>query len=149
MADHRTCLAILCFGCLSSVAGCEARVEATRVWTPQDHTQPSRADPSRVPAEQRDPEPVSKAEAQARAARALWNVTCASCHGQSGRGQGAARPPGAQIPDFSSEEWQSSRTDAALRQTIVEGRGLMPAFGKRVNDDGVDALIGHMRSLAR
>lgn len=56
-------------------------------------------------------------------------------------------PPGAQVPDFSSAEFQKSRTDDALAQVIHDGRGMMPPFGKQVTPDGIAVLVAHVRSL--
>ena len=86
---------------------------------------------------------------EARAARALWNAVCASCHGRDGSGQGEKRPPGTQIPDFTSDEWQASRSDEALGLVIREGRGMMPPFGKQINPQGVAALVRHVRRYAQ
>lgn len=114
-----------------------------REWTPADHVQPETPDPTREPGE---PAPAATPEETvARAAAALWNASCASCHGRDGRGQGPARPPGAQIADLTDPEWQASRTDAQLMQVISEGRGMMPAFGKQLNEDGMRALVAHIR----
>ena len=66
-----------------------------------------------------------------RAAEALFNVSCASCHGRDGRGQGERRPPGAAVPDFTQAAFQAQRSDAQLGEVIRTGRGLMPAFGKQ------------------
>ncbi|HEY2732427.1 MAG TPA: cytochrome c, partial [Polyangiales bacterium] len=83
-----------------------------------------------------------------RAADALYNVSCASCHGRDGHGQGPGRPPGAQLPDFTSPQFQAQRSDAQLSQVIREGRGLMPPFAKQVNEQGQAALVARIRRFA-
>lgn len=116
----------------------------TREWKPSDHGQPERVDDR----EQGSGEPEGASEdTVARAARALWNASCASCHGRDGRGLGEGRPPGATIPDFTTEAFQSGRSDAQLAEVIRNGRNLMPAFGKQVNDHGVQALVQHVRAF--
>ena len=123
--------------CLS---GCERRVAPTREWQASDHGQPAQGDPARTPT------PAAPEEGgPERAADALWGVSCASCHGRDGRGQGPQRPPGAQLPDFTSAEYQASRTDAQLREVIANGKGLMPAFAKQLNEQALDALVGRVR----
>ena len=122
---------------------CDSRVTPQREWTPADHGQPTQVDPSRVPQAAAPEEGGVE-----RAAAALWNVSCASCHGRDGRGQGPARPPGAPIPDFTSAELQKQRTDEQLLQVIREGRGMMPGFSKQVNPQGMSALVGHIRTFA-
>ena len=129
--------ALLCGGLM----GCEQRVTPTREWQPSDHGQPAQADPARTPPEDAEPEQGGTE----RAADALYNVSCAGCHGRDGAGQGPARPPGASMPDFTDSEFQAQRSDAQLLQVLREGRGLMPPFGKQLNDQGLAALVDKVR----
>jgi mono/diheme cytochrome c family protein len=135
-AAARSCLCALLIGACGEPP-------PQREWTPADHGQPENADPDRTPKE--DAQPVTSAESLARAAAALWNASCASCHGREGRGDGAARPPGAQLPDFSSAQWQSTRSDEQLAQVIRDGRGTMPGFGKQLNANGIEVLVDQVR----
>jgi mono/diheme cytochrome c family protein len=128
--------ALLC----GALPGCEQRVTPTREWQASDHVQPAQADPDRTPT------PTAPEEGGTeRAADALYNVSCAGCHGRDGRGQGPQRPPGAPLPDFTDPKFQAQRTDAQLLQVLREGRGLMPPFGKQLNDQGLGALIAKVR----
>jgi mono/diheme cytochrome c family protein len=120
---------------------CGGEPPPEREWTPADHGQPANPDESMIATDR----VIPGEDPEARAARALWNAVCASCHGRDGAGQGEQRPPGAQIPDFTSSTWQASRTDEALGLTIVEGRGMMPGFGKQINPQGIGALVRHVR----
>jgi mono/diheme cytochrome c family protein len=134
--------ALLLLSC-AACAACNGRSEPLREWRPDDHGQPAQEDPTRTQ------EPVEAEQGGVdRAADALYTVSCAGCHGRDGRGQGASRPPGAQPPDFSSPEFQAQRSDAQLLQVIREGRGLMPPFGKQVNEQGQAALIARVRRFA-
>lgn len=121
--------------------GCEQRVTPTREWQPTDHGQPTQADPDRTPPSATAPEEGGTE----RAADALYNVSCAGCHGRDGKGQGPQRPPGAPLPNFTDPQFQAQRTDVQLLQVLREGRGLMPPFGKQLNDQGLDALIAKVR----
>jgi mono/diheme cytochrome c family protein len=132
----------------AAVLACDAPKPPLREWQPSHHAQPATPDPSRTAASEPGPrEP--EAGGVERAAAALWGVSCASCHGRDGRGLGPARPPGAQLPDFSTAEFQKSRSDAQLADVIVNGRSLMPAFGKQLNPQGIEALIAHIRRLGQ
>jgi mono/diheme cytochrome c family protein len=133
-----TCSALL----LLVSSACDAPKAPLRTWTPEDHGQPQ-ADDSRQPMQEAVPEQGGVE----RAAAALFNVSCASCHGREGHGDGPARPPAAQIPDFASAEFQKARTDEQLAQVIREGKNMMPPFGKQVNPQGITALIAHVRLL--
>jgi mono/diheme cytochrome c family protein len=128
---------------LLPLAACESRVTPTREWQASDHGQPAQADPLRTPT------PAAPEEGGTeRAADALFNVSCASCHGRDGRGQGPGRPPGATVPDFTPTAFQAQRSDEQLAEVIRTGRGLMPPFGKQVNEQGISALVARVRRFA-
>ena len=116
-----------------------------REWRPEDHGQPAEPDRSREPAVA-DERPAE--DPTVRAARALWNTSCASCHARDGRGGGPGVPPGAKVPDLTTHELQANRTDEQLAAVIRDGRNMMPAFGAQLNPEGVRALVAHVRSLA-
>lgn len=129
------------------LGGCDEG-EPKRVWKPSDHGQPpgSQVDPSRVPTgrstgnERVDPEDV-----RARAAAALWRVSCARCHGPAGRGDGPEAP--ADTPDLTDPAWQEAKTDEDLAKVIRVGRGEMPPFGDQVSPAGLDALVTYVRGF--
>ncbi|HEX4352255.1 MAG TPA: cytochrome c [Polyangiales bacterium] len=125
------------------LSACNGRSAPLREWRPEDHGQPAELDPART-SEPAEPEQGGVD----RAADALFNVSCAGCHGRDGRGQGPGRPPGAQLPDFTSPQFQAQRSDAQLSQVIREGRGLMPPFAKQVNEQGQAALVARIRRFA-
>lgn len=79
----------------------------------------------------------------------LWDTRCASCHGTTGRGDGPAKPSVAQLPDFTSPDYPKKRTDAELHDIIAKGRNMMPPFGEELSELGIQAIIAHVRSLAR
>jgi mono/diheme cytochrome c family protein len=140
---RRPCAAI--FG--AALAACGSP-PAEREWTPEDHGQPSRgamqSDAREAPDEGRE-----NADPTARAAEALWNVTCAGCHGRQGRGDGAARPPGAAMPDLASPAWQDARSDEAIAVAIRDGRGMMPGFASQMHAEAIRVLVAHVRSLRK
>src|SRR5262245_29417493 len=114
-----------CFVAALALCVCACREPSPkREWRASDHGQP----PIEAPANDDEATAASDGEdTSVRAARALFVAACAGCHGRDGRGQGDARPPGAQLPDFTVEAWQTTRSDAQLAQTIRDGRGMMPA----------------------
>lgn len=79
------------------------------------------------------------------AARAIWLTQCASCHGETGRGDG---PMGVMFrpADLSSQGVQS-KPDAELSRVIAAGRGRMPAFGERLNPEAIQLLVGLIRTF--
>lgn len=116
-----------------------------REWRPEDHGQPARPDSDREPAAA-DDRPAE--DPTVRAARALWNTSCAGCHARDGRGGGPSLPPGAKVPDLTAPELQASRTDEQLAAVIRDGRNMMPGFSAQLNAEGVRALVAHVRRLA-
>lgn len=115
-----------------------------REWTPDDHGRPQGADAVDDVAEAPEADAV---DPMLRAAQALWNVSCAGCHGRDGRGGGASRPPGATLPDLAASAWHDARTDDAIAGVIRDGRGMMPEFGSKMHADAIRALVTHVRSL--
>jgi mono/diheme cytochrome c family protein len=93
------------------------------------------------------PDAPDDPEAIGRAAAALFRVSCAGCHGDEGRGGGSALPPGITAPDMTAASFHDERSDEALAQVIRDGRGAMPGFGSQINDRGIAALVGHVRTL--
>jgi cytochrome c oxidase cbb3-type subunit 3 len=125
---------------LAGALGCRDSRRELREWTPADHQPPPAVAPEGQGEEQ--------AGDTARAVAALWAMRCASCHGESGQGNGPGRPPGAALPDFTQAAWQAQRTDAQLVQVITKGRNMMPAFGDEITEAGIDVLVQHIRSLS-
>ncbi len=116
---------------------------APREWRPSDHQEPSgAADSSQAAPVEGPPEATL-----ARAAAALYAASCAGCHGEGGRGDGMAAPPGTRVPDLTAASFQGDRTDAQIAEVIREGRGLMPGFGGQINERGIAALVAHVRTL--
>ena len=133
--------------------GCERDDRVIREWRPDDHAEPGGGEPSGQAAPEEAAAPGggdtarTSEEQEARAVSALFGVSCASCHGALGEGNGPSRPSGAQMVSFADARWQSARTDAQIAEVITAGRGLMPAFGTQVNPRGIAALVRHIRAL--
>lgn len=123
------------------VLGCEEPpLPEAGEWTAADHAQPDRGaattNQQRAPRAERASDPLA-------AAAALWNVTCASCHGRTGAGDGPAAP--GPMVSFASAEWQNGRSDVEIAQVIVDGRNMMPAFGDTIAPAGIEALVALIR----
>ena len=88
--------------------------------------------------------------------KAAYNLTCARCHGDDGRGNPEAdKFFGQKIPRPDSAVVQSM-SDAALRQQITQGGSAMPpveidesGFRHRLPPQDVDAVIAYLRTLKR
>ena len=98
------------------------RGKPTREWRADDHDEePGSAQP---------PAGASPAAAGATDDAILdsaWKVSCAECHGPSGRGDGP-KSPMTQPPNLTDPSYLATRTDEQLVATIRAGKGKMPAF---------------------
>jgi len=100
-------------------------------------------DPDQEPAAAAPIEPVRPS----REAIGLFSEHCASCHGADGSGaDGRAEMP--RLPDFRRAAWQSSRPDATLLASIINGRGTeMPPFQGEVTDAQARELVAVVRAF--
>jgi mono/diheme cytochrome c family protein len=116
------------------------------------HRQMMNALPSTDDAEpsERQQRAPSGAAVTAAAGESLYGQHCASCHGRQGAGLGP-------FPPLAGSEWVTGEEDTAIRVLLhglqgrieVAGRtynNVMPAFGRRLSDDEVAALLSFVRS---
>ncbi len=88
--------------------------------------------------------------------KAAFNLTCARCHGDNGKGNPEAdKFFGLTIPRLTSALVQS-KTDAELKQLITQGSSVMPpveidesGFRHRLPPQDVEAVIAYVRTLKR
>ena len=75
-----------------------------------------------------------------------YQTYCAPCHGDNGKADTEqGKKKGAR--DLSKAKWQASVKDERLQESITKGRGKMPAFGKKLSDDEIKALVKEVRDL--
>jgi mono/diheme cytochrome c family protein len=108
-----------------------------REWRASDHQEPT-ANPQQGEA--------GGPQTEEEAITALFNQSCAPCHGVDGHG-GGPNAAALNVPDIASAELQESRTDEDIARVIRDGRGMMPAFSDDLNERGIEVLVGHVRSL--
>jgi cbb3-type cytochrome c oxidase subunit III len=78
----------------------------------------------------------------------IFRTNCARCHGTDGRG---ATPLGQtyQAPNFTDDQWwrtNSKITGTRSLVTIVSnGKGGMPAFGKKLKPSEIKSLVNYVR----
>lgn len=79
--------------------------------------------------------------------QAIFKRLCAGCHGPDGAG---ATPMGKmfKLRDLRSADVQKS-TDAQLTEIIAKGKGKMPAYAKSLTPDRIQAVVVHLRDLAK
>ncbi len=82
-----------------------------------------------------------------------YEKTCAACHGKDGA---AATPMGKKlkIKDFTDAKVQAAMKDEDMVKAVKEGvkvgdKTRMKAFGDKLTDEEVKALVAHIRSLKK
>lgn len=84
----------------------------------------------------------------ARAAQELYTKNCASCHGKDGRAK-TFKAKLNHARNLSDPEWQDRVSDERLFNSIMNGKGKMPAFGKKFSQQEIDALVSYVRTLKK
>jgi mono/diheme cytochrome c family protein len=86
-------------------------------------------------------------------AKANWDANCAQCHGKSGA---ADTKMGKQLnaKDLTDPKVQAAFTDAKATESIKNGvkengKTTMKAFGGKLTDDEVKALVAYVRTLKK
>lgn len=81
--------------------------------------------------------------------RALFNERCARCHGEDGRGQTVIGRM-VDAPDFADDGWwDEGKDERRFARSIAEGRGEMPAFGRKLTRAEVRALAAHVKTFRK
>ncbi len=86
-------------------------------------------------------------ERQSSAAQ-LFSQNCAKCHGKDGRPKGLKAKVGG-VRNLTDAQWQDRVTDERIFNSINNGKGKMPAFGKKLSEADVNSLVSYVRSLKR
>ena len=84
----------------------------------------------------------------------LYGQFCASCHGQSGKGDGpAAAALNPKPRDHTNKEYMSTLSDEDLLKVIKNGGAaigkspIMPPWGQALKDDQIKDVIAYVRTL--
>jgi mono/diheme cytochrome c family protein len=81
----------------------------------------------------------------------IWNTNCTACHGKDGKGS-TMMGRKLDIKDLTDAKVQASFDDASAAKTIKEGvtangTEKMKAFGDKLSDDDIKALVAQVRSF--
>jgi len=80
----------------------------------------------------------------------VYQERCALCHGPEGKGDGpAAAGLNPKPRNHTDGKYMNSRTDAQLLEVIHHGKGAMPAWGGILTETEINAVLKHVRSLAK
>lgn len=82
-------------------------------------------------------------------AKTVFQERCARCHGADGRGQTVVGGM-LGVPDFTDAKWwKEDKSDKRLITSVTEGKGEMPAFGKKLTRQEIRALVSHVRRFGK
>ena len=81
-------------------------------------------------------------------AAAIFKAKCARCHGEDGKGTEKYKKHGQK--DFTDANWQKTRTDAQLIESVTNGKGdFMPAWKEQLTPEEIKALVAHVRAFGK
>jgi mono/diheme cytochrome c family protein len=75
-----------------------------------------------------------------------WKGKCAACHGADGKGQ-TDQGKKLGVKDYTSPEWQKSKTDDQLKKSIADGVTGMEGYKDKLDGAQIDGLVQFVRSM--
>jgi cbb3-type cytochrome c oxidase subunit III len=81
-------------------------------------------------------------------ASALFAKNCATCHGKDGQAK-TFKAKFNHARNLTDPEWQTSVTDERLFNSITNGRGHMPAWGKKLSEAEINSLVAYVRQFKK
>lgn len=95
---------------------------------------------SNSPSEDDRPRPAGAAE--------LYLKKCASCHGKDGRAK-TFKAKFNSARNLADPEWQARVSDERIFNSITNGKGKMPNFGKKLSELEINSLVVYVRGLKK
>ena len=98
--------------------------------------------------------PRRRARHRAASAPENFETHCASCHGKDGKGETKAGRK-AQVKDLTDKAYQAKFADADAFAAIKlgmkddKGKEKMKAYGDKLTDDEIKAIVAYVRGLAK
>jgi cytochrome c oxidase cbb3-type subunit III len=81
-------------------------------------------------------------------ASALFAKNCTTCHGKDGQAK-TFKAKFNHARNLTDPNWQTSVTDERLFNSITNGRGHMPAWGKKLTQAEINSLVTYVRQLKK
>jgi len=78
----------------------------------------------------------------------LYAKQCASCHGKDGRAK-TIKGKLKHARDLTDGEWQERVSDERIFNSITNGKDKMPAYGKKLSQEQIEALVTYVRAFKR
>ncbi|HEY3025655.1 MAG TPA: cytochrome c [Pyrinomonadaceae bacterium] len=81
-------------------------------------------------------------------AAVLFDKHCDTCHGKDGQAK-TFKAKFNHARNLTDAKWQSEVSDERLFNSISNGKGKMPAWGKKFSEAQINSLVAYVRSLKR
>lgn len=81
-------------------------------------------------------------------AAGLYTRNCASCHGRDGRAK-TAKAKANHARSLVDSEWQERVSDERIYNVVMNGKGKMPGYGKKLSEREINALVSYVRGLKK
>ena len=78
----------------------------------------------------------------------IYAKQCATCHGKDGRAK-TFKSKFIHARNFTDAQWQDSVSDERLVNSITNGKGKMPAWGKKLSEAEINSLVKYVRSFKK
>jgi mono/diheme cytochrome c family protein len=78
----------------------------------------------------------------------LYAKHCASCHGRDGRSK-TLKAKSNHARNLTDAEWQERVSEERIFNSIMNGKGKMPGYGKKLSEREIDLLVAYVRSLRK
>jgi mono/diheme cytochrome c family protein len=95
---------------------------------------------------------MAMAQADPKKAERAWKAKCASCHGQTGKGD-TDKGKELKVEDMSASKYQSKKDDelkkAVLDGVKADGKEVMPGFKDEITPEQADALVKYTRTFKK
>ena len=81
-------------------------------------------------------------------ARSLFAKNCATCHGNDGQAK-TFKAKLNHARNLTDSAWQANVSDERLFNSIANGRGDMPGWGKKLTEAEINSLVAYVRQLKK
>jgi len=81
-------------------------------------------------------------------ANVLFEKHCDTCHGKDGQAK-TFKAKFNHARNLTDAKWQAEVSDERLFNSITNGKGKMPAWGKKLSETQINTLVAYVRKLKR
>ena len=78
----------------------------------------------------------------------IYAKQCASCHGNDGRAK-TIKGKLKHARNLTEAEWQERVSDERIFNSIMNGKEKMPAYGKKLSQEQIEALVTYVRAFKK